>query len=301
VTVSSKNDSGSTRLKTVEVVVGEGAQAKTYTQDLGFRPECEELSANPPPGCKRESTIAIDPIDTDHVVIRVADIAGPDNPITSRVRIDEVSINGEANTPPVDRQKIPTACVTDRVQIGTEGASPASVPVPVRIQGTLGDLLDGKPVPIAGCQRISLSAGWHRLDTGVSGPIDQVQLLTTELADQTLQTRSNPGPVIGISAQSATRIQASTTNQQKGTVLLFEQSWDPGWSATVNGRPIGRAKDFDAVNGWVIDDTGRLQIELQYTPQRLFGLSLAVTAVGVAVCVLLIAHKPRRRQRRSRA
>jgi hypothetical protein len=65
----------------------------------------------------------------------------------------------------------------------------------------------------------------------------------------------------------------------------------------VNGQPIGPPRDFNALNGWVIETTGPLEIELRYNPQRAFGYSLVVTGVGLVVCGFLIAHTPKRLKR----
>jgi hypothetical protein len=54
------------------------------------------------------------------------------------------------------------------------------------------------------------------------------------------------------------------------------------------------------LNGWVLETTGPLEIELRYNPQRPFGYSLVITGLGLVVCGFLIAHTPKRVKRARR-
>jgi hypothetical protein len=80
--------------------------------------------------------------------------------------------------------------------------------------------------------------------------------------------------------------------------LVLGQSLNDGWHASVNGHDLGAPTLVDGyANGWRVDPPaggGPLTITLDWTPQRLVWIALAITALGVVACVVLIVVDRRR-------
>ncbi len=75
-----------------------------------------------------------------------------------------------------------------------------------------------------------------------------------------------------------------TVDAPDGGLVVFNQTWDPGWSAWVDGqpRPILRA---NAVCQGVVVPPGGCQVRFAYRPAGL-GVGLAISGAAVAVLVL---------------
>lgn len=212
-----------------------------------------------------------------------------------QVRLAEVVVNGTASPFP-DLASRP-ACTDLGLRIGED--APPDRPVPVRIDGTVGDALGGGPVPVRGCEAVRLGNGWHLLDGGATDRLRQVELRTTDVVE------SAPAPTTdAVAAAEAARPTAvdrpsggSATVRYTAngpTVLVYQQSWAPGWEATVNGRSLGPPQPFDTFAGWVVDEGGPVEVKVAYRGQRVFDLSLLASLVGVALCGWLLLRRPTR-------
>jgi len=318
VSVTSKSDGVSSKISTVSIEAtgpesGSPDDADTVTtqtagvEDLdgdgniddnlksNDKAACEGLVLNPDTDCRRVGSISLpQAVYTDHLTIKIEKLVDDDNPL-SRSRIDEVNINGVENEPLFDEGDVSAECRDISLQIEEADGEPENQKI--QVAGSISDVLAGHSVPISGCERINLANGWHRIDSGPNSPLDQLQLLTPNLTNSVRLAKQTAGPELVLKGISSTQLQMSTTNSVKGTILLFDQSYDPGWRAFVNGQPIGPPRDYNALNGWVIETTGPIEIELRYNPQRAFGYSVVVTILGLIVCGYLIAHTPRRLKR----
>lgn len=77
------------------------------------------------------------------------------------------------------------------------------------------------------------------------------------------------------------------------TTLVYQQSWAPGWEATVDGRPLGPPEPYDTFAGWRIDQTGPVEVQIRYRGQRIFDIGLLLTTIGVGTCLWLVLRRPR--------
>ena len=78
---------------------------------------------------------------------------------------------------------------------------------------------------------------------------------------------------------------------------MLGQSLSRGWTATVDGKDLGRPTLVDGyANGWRITPTSSaFTVELRWTPQRLVWIALVVSAVSVLASLVLLAVTRRRR------
>lgn len=315
VSFTSKYDGQSAKITSVDITVGdhvyENVQLAVLPDDKvkddkgNDKYKCDDVVTQAPVGCRRTLSFDVPSADvtsTDHVTIRVHDVEGEETQIGARVRIDEAQINGVANP----RLALDTPLARECVDLGMtiETATGVSEPVVVQIEGTRGDLLTGKPLTFTSCAPVTLEPGWHLLDAGGVSPVDRLMLrsqgqpdLTPPPSDAPPSTAAPASLHVGVVEQTSTLVHLTGTNQTAGTTLVFDQSWDPGWRAFVNGKPIGEPQALDAMNAWTIDATGDVDIELRYNPQQLFTSSIVVTGVSLAFCGWLILRRPRRRRR----
>ena len=93
--------------------------------------------------------------------------------------------------------------------------------------------------------------------------------------------------------------------------LILGESINKGWTATVGGGPgLGKPVLIDAfANGWRIDPTavapyvhdGKLDVTIEWTPQRTVDWALLVSAVAIVACLVLALWPVGRRRRRRHA
>jgi arabinofuranan 3-O-arabinosyltransferase len=162
--------------------------------------------------------------------------------------------------------------------------------VPVRLAGDAGDLLDGRPVAVEACEDVRPPAGWHRLAAGGDVAVDRLTLST---ADAPVVPPGSPPEVGSVEALERSPWSARLlVDAPDGGVVVPGQSFDAGWSATVDGEDAGPPRSTDTQNGWVVP-AGEHVVEVRYRPQRVYGAALAVTAAAVALCLWLAARRER--------
>ena len=74
--------------------------------------------------------------------------------------------------------------------------------------------------------------------------------------------------------------------------LVFSQSYDDGWVATINGQQIPDQYHFTAngyANGWYINKTGTYTVTLEYTPQNLFYAGAAISITTLIICTAYLS------------
>jgi arabinofuranan 3-O-arabinosyltransferase len=79
--------------------------------------------------------------------------------------------------------------------------------------------------------------------------------------------------------------------------LVLGQSDDRGWDLDVDGGTAGPREIVDGyANGWLItpDGPGEMTASLRWGPQRLVWITLALSALGVAACLVILVRTRRR-------
>jgi hypothetical protein len=74
--------------------------------------------------------------------------------------------------------------------------------------------------------------------------------------------------------------------------LVFSESYDDGWVATINGQQIHSQYHFTAngyANGWYVNKTGTYTITLDFTPQNFFYAGAAVSITTLIICSVYIS------------
>lgn len=217
------------------------------------------------------------------------------------VGIAELGI-GPAVDVPDDDATLSGECRDDLLTIGGE-------PVPVRLNGTVGDALDHRLVPLAGCTTPSLPPGRTLLETrpgAVTGiDVDQLALASRAGGGAGADTQtSGPEPVeappaTATSNPSRLEWTAKVSGATSPYWVVLGQSLSSGFRAiTSDGTDLGPPELINGyANGWRVDparvgeDT---TVTIRWTPQNVVWVALGLSALGVLLCVSLLVRPPRR-------
>ena len=246
-------------------------------------------------GCDRVGTVTLDAGDQERLVLRVP----IDVPGSRRVRVLEVEVDG-ADGP------LPRAPATPGSAPASAGASAGSEcgtgvvavdgePVPLRLVDEAGaDVLDGAAVAVEACDQVALAAGTHTVDALAGARVDTL-VLATEGALAPPAEGAVTGRAIG---RGPGRIDVGLEGDDEA-VVVTGQSFDTGWTATVDGHPLGAPTELDGQAAWVVPAGADRRVELRFAPQRTYRVALFLSALGVAVCLVLLLGPVRRRPARA--
>ena len=217
------------------------------------------------------------------------------------VAIAELGIEGIASVPSGD--SLDTGCRTDLLSIDGDA-------VGVEITGSTTDASEGGPLRIALCgfdaDGVPLAAGDHvlraakGLDTGID--IDRLVLQSgadgqVPAAVQPLRPGPAGAPTVQLTRDGRTDVELTITNPSPGTPfwVVLGQSHNAGWAATADGRDLGAPVLVDGhANGWLVSTPAEtIRVHLKWEPQRIVWIALALSALGVALCLVLAIRRPR--------
>ncbi len=140
----------------------------------------------------------------------------------------------------------------------------------VRYQGSDGTLVDlpaAGPVVVGGTQVTpSGAAALEQLASGHFVRDASVMIEPDQRAHAPRTLPSQPGPSGVIRSSSRGNDSASLTiDASRASWLEIPESWDPGWSATVNGHPA-RVYRVDYEQRGILIPRGRVYVHLRYQP-----------------------------------
>jgi arabinofuranan 3-O-arabinosyltransferase len=104
-------------------------------------------------------------------------------------------------------------------------------------------------------------------------------------------------PTVRVNSSNATSFHLTVSGATKPFWLVLGQSLSKGWTAKINGGPsLGTPRLVDGyANGWVVQPTAAtFNMTLDWTPQHRVFQALAISAVGLLLCLLLILWPGRR-------
>ncbi len=184
------------------------------------------------------------------------------------------------------------------------------VPVPMRISGDTDLAVERGRLDVTACAgaplSVDLDAGEHLLRTGVGRDtgfdLDRLALSSAAggaeavaplAADDTVE----PGPPTRVIDRGPVSFDIEVDTSGEPFWLSVGQSWNEGWQATIDGEDLGAPQVINGYgNGWLIepDQAGTLAVSVEWTPQRTVWAFVAVSALGVLVCLALalFARRP---------
>lgn len=80
-------------------------------------------------------------------------------------------------------------------------------------------------------------------------------------------------------------------NSKGRFILVFNNSYHPGWSASINDKPLSQENHIVAngyANGFIIDKLGNFDISLQFMPEKSIKNASNISLISVIIGVLII-------------
>lgn len=186
-------------------------------------------------------------------------------------------------------------------------------PVPVRVVGTAGQAVAGDAMDLGSCGgALDVPAGRSLLesvdgrDTGLD--VDVVGLSSaaggaagTDTIAEPLSDGPEP-PTTTTERTGRNQHRVDVQDAQEAYWVVLGQSYSPGFRATTSdGTDLGEPTLVNGyANGWLVDpaEVGTdVTIDIDWTPQRLVWIGLALSALGVLACLALILLPVLRRRR----
>ena len=217
------------------------------------------------------------------------------------VGIAELGIAGLAAAVPTGA--FDSGCRTDLLTVDDQA-------VGVELTGVMADAKAGRPLTVAPCNPadggLPLGPGEHVLRTakGIDTGIDFDRLVLQSAAGGDAPATISPpgaghaaGPVVHVDHQGRTDADLTITNPTPGTPfwVVLGQSHNDGWTATADGHGLGSPQLVDGyANGWLISTpAATVHVHLNWAPQRRVWIALALSALGVVLCLVLVVRRPR--------
>ncbi len=194
-------------------------------------------------------------------------------------------------------------------------------PVGVLVSGSTADALDGAGLDVGVCSAdggtpaIELAAGGHEVQTA-DRSIAPLQLDRLELRSDVGGTapgpemlaawpsRLGPAPQVRVLDSDATSFELEISGATDPFWLVLGQSHNDGWDAVLSsGGHLEGPQRFDGfANAWHVvpaSEGGTFRVALEWEPQRLVWVALAISSVGAALCVLIVVGGWQRGRRRA--
>ncbi|MDY6931896.1 MAG: carbohydrate binding domain-containing protein [Halobacteriota archaeon] len=124
---------------------------------------------------------------------------------------------------------------------------------------------------------------------GYSPPsLDVLWLYSTESENESLGDIFSPGDtpaeVISYEKIDPTRYIVKVKAQEP-FMLSFAESYDPLWAAYVGDREYEPIPLYSVINGFLIDETGDVDVTIEYKPQRWFYYGAGVSILSLVGCI----------------
>jgi hypothetical protein len=163
--------------------------------------------------------------------------------------------------------------------------------------------------------RFVLNAGWindQEMGNGITwfddisvypvkDYLDVVWLYSTknnETLNELFKTNETPAEVINYTKINPTKYEVKV-NATKPFMLSFAEAYDPLWEARIykDGEKVEVVKSiplYSVINGFWIDETGDLEIEIRYKPQEWFEVGLWISVTTFIGCIGYLFYDWRR-------
>jgi arabinofuranan 3-O-arabinosyltransferase len=178
----------------------------------------------------------------------------------------------------------------------TSEASRTVQQVPVRLIGTVNDLLNGREIDFTGCEPMQLGVGNYTLHTSSDATVSSV-ILTS--ANWPTPAAPNPSSSSSIDLDAGDSAASLVAEMAGVSTVVLATAFDPVWTARAGSRDLGGPLPVDALNGWVVDATGPTQLTFSVGDEKTLDMAAGLSVASIIACTV-IAGAPRRRRRHRR-
>ena len=176
------------------------------------------------------------------------------------------------------------------------------------VDGTLDDVLNGRPLGFAACARVRLAPGPARVTAAATDPY-RVRSVVLARADRAPGARAVPATVSGtgaVRAAAATvlawgpqerRLRVAAPSASSPAYLVVNENHNAGWQAYLGGTRLAPARLDGWRQAWVLPAGASGTVELRYEPEPAYRVAL-LAGLGLVLAVVVLALVPGRRGRR---
>ena len=173
-------------------------------------------------------------------------------------------------------------CGTVRVRVGGRAAQ-------MRVAGTVADFDRGRPLRARGCARARMGTSLQRV-TALPGPFS-VDLLRLSSPAREPASAAGGGRVVDPGELGRSSVDGVRLALDGPSWLVLGQSFNKGWRASCDGRPLGEPRVVDAyANGWRVPASCR-SASFTFDPQNGARSSYRISALvcGLILLFMLVA------------
>ena len=225
--------------------------------------------------------------------------------ITVRPILSYSSSFGNASALPLDglAQTVIHLSNASSYRIGLKALSPVENTVEVRLHNDEIDQavnmsIESNSLDFFYSQPIHPIPGEYTLEITSEKPvdIDTLAVFSVNQENETLQclvSQEVPATVITSERINPTSYIAKI-NSTDSFLLSFSEAYDPSWTAYVNGQRVESVPLCSAINGFWVNQTGQLNITIEYEPQRWFyygSVASIATLIACIACTTYISMK----------
>jgi arabinofuranan 3-O-arabinosyltransferase len=193
-------------------------------------------------------------------------------------------------------ERLDTGCRDDLLTVDGE-------PLALRVRGTTGAALAGDALDVTRCgpgaeDRLALDAGAHEIAStpGATTGFEVDRVVLTNAGAEAAVAAPAP-PTIEVTVEGGRAHQTVTVGAcPEGCWLDQGVGWNPGWTATVDGRSLGEPELVSGgMNGWYLPPSDEATtVDLRWRPQRWTWAGLALSLAAVVACIVLVLVDRRR-------
>ena len=130
-------------------------------------------------------------------------------------------------------------------------------------------------------------------DSADRSDLDVVWLYSTLGSNETLETifaqKKTSASVVNYQKINPTKYQV-TVDSSTPFMLSFAEAYDPLWVAYVDGERVASVPLFSLINGFQINQTGILEITVEYAPQEWFYYGSLISATTIIAALIYLAY-----------
>ena len=275
------------RSRVTEVEVSVGDDGTPISSRLPRRRNCTSRQ-RPTGGCLETHVIKVGPTVADRLAVTLSGIepeVGPYGELPPSVV--EVRING-AGWGRLGKSRSSKTCAP---LLDVDGRA-----VDVQLPPDPKDVLAGRLLELRGCEQVHLGPGPHRIQTrsGLSGAA-----LTASLVPRgggagrgRGEGFDEPGTVeiVGHSPSSYQLL----LDAPDGALLIGGMPWHRGWSAD-RDELVDAPFPLDTYAAWVVESPIAGSVNLEFGPQRIYELAIAVSIGAAAWCLWRVTRRSRKK------
>lgn len=208
------------------------------------------------------------------------------------VALAEVEIPGVPARPA--EQAVDTGCRADLLSLGDR-------PVPVRIRGDALGPSGRTGMRIDGCQDVLVATEATDLRTapgsGTGLDIDRLVLANADWSSAPVADAT--GPAVEVTSDGPASVSATVESTGDPFWIVLDESVNDGWDLDVEDASVDGPRAVDSyAAGWFVQPrrSGELAVRATFEPQRSVNVALALSGLGVVLCLALLVAGRRGRQ-----